>query len=208
MLSMRSRPAIERSLFEYWGHEASLLPDRAPAVVALAHGPSAPRHGCLARRRAVRPRAAAVLRGRARRDPHARTDRRLRAGKRRQATRRLVGLEPRQDCAQWLFWTGEITTHSRRRFERVYDLTERTLPARVVAKANSDNRRRAARRADLDARDGLERNATCAIASACRPPMRRRASPSSSKSATCSRSRSTDGSSGLSSIRRRSAPAR
>jgi uncharacterized protein YcaQ len=34
------------------------------------------------------------------RDPNARTDRRLRAGQRRQATRRLVGLEPRQDCAR------------------------------------------------------------------------------------------------------------
>src|SRR6185436_16391654 len=33
---------------------------------------------------------------------------------------------------EWLFWTGQVTTHSRRRFERVYDLTERVLPQAVV----------------------------------------------------------------------------
>ena len=34
---------------------------------------------------------------------------------------------------EWLFWTGQITTHSRRRFERVYELTERALPSEVIA---------------------------------------------------------------------------
>ncbi len=34
---------------------------------------------------------------------------------------------------EWLFWTGQVTTHSRRRFERVYDLTERVLPQRILA---------------------------------------------------------------------------
>jgi uncharacterized protein YcaQ len=33
---------------------------------------------------------------------------------------------------EWLFWTGQVSTHSRRRFERIYDVTERVLPARVV----------------------------------------------------------------------------
>jgi uncharacterized protein YcaQ len=33
---------------------------------------------------------------------------------------------------EWLFWTGQITTATRRGFERVYDLTERALPAAIV----------------------------------------------------------------------------
>jgi len=33
---------------------------------------------------------------------------------------------------EWLFWAGRITTHSRRGFERHYDLPERSLPASVL----------------------------------------------------------------------------
>jgi uncharacterized protein YcaQ len=33
---------------------------------------------------------------------------------------------------EWLFWSGRVTTATRRRFERVYDLTERVLPPAVL----------------------------------------------------------------------------
>jgi uncharacterized protein YcaQ len=33
---------------------------------------------------------------------------------------------------EFLFWTGALTTHSRRGFERVYDLTERVLPPEIL----------------------------------------------------------------------------
>ena len=33
---------------------------------------------------------------------------------------------------EWLFWAGRITTHSRRGFERQYDLPERCLPAHIL----------------------------------------------------------------------------
>jgi len=38
-----------------------------------------------------------------------------------------------KEIMEWLFWTGQVTTASRRNFERLYDLTERTLPAPVLA---------------------------------------------------------------------------
>src|SRR4029077_1827105 len=35
---------------------------------------------------------------------------------------------------EWLFYSGQVSVHERRRsFERVYDLTERVLPAAVLA---------------------------------------------------------------------------
>jgi len=33
---------------------------------------------------------------------------------------------------EWLFWAGEVTTRTRRGFERIYDLPERALPASVL----------------------------------------------------------------------------
>lgn len=33
---------------------------------------------------------------------------------------------------EWLFWAGRITVHSRRGFERLYDLPERTLPREIL----------------------------------------------------------------------------
>lgn len=45
--------------------------------------------------------------------------------------------EVKRAC-EWLFATGELTTATRRGFERRYDLPERVLPARVLARPEPD----------------------------------------------------------------------
>jgi uncharacterized protein YcaQ len=124
-----------RELFEYWGHEASLLPvDVQPLLrwrMAEAHEQAWGRMVRLARER---PHFVADVLAEVRaRGP-------LSAGDVEQV--HGSGL-PRQAGPWWdwshvkaaleyLFWAGEITTASRRGFERLYDVPERVLPAHVL----------------------------------------------------------------------------
>ena len=122
-----------RTLFEYWGHQASLLPvslqplfrwrmDRAASLEQI--------YGGLAR--FVRERRAyvdSVLAEVAARGP-------LRASELSSSTPRTGGWWGWSDgkrALEFLFWAGKVTTASRRSFERVYDLTDRVLPPEVIA---------------------------------------------------------------------------
>jgi uncharacterized protein YcaQ len=123
----------ERELFEYWGHEASLLP------VAL--------HPLLRWRMA---RAAALEEGWGRTQRVAREQPQLiadvlrrvedegpvGAGQLRDGPRGAAGWwswDAAKTALEHLFWTGRVTTAGRRSFERLYDVTERVLPAQVLA---------------------------------------------------------------------------
>ncbi|MCW2615479.1 MAG: cytoplasmic protein [Frankiales bacterium] len=123
----------DHELFEYWGHEASLLP------VAL--------HPLLRWRME---RAAAMEEGAGRvramlRDHPGFVEhvlQRLRDEGPSTAGDLHVGERPGGPWWDWsstkvalehLFWSGRVTTSSRRAFARVYDLTERVLPAAVLA---------------------------------------------------------------------------
>jgi uncharacterized protein YcaQ len=131
------REALEReawgkkpSLFEYWGHECSLLPiasqplfrwrmDRARAGdtwTGLAH---------FARER--RDYIDAVLARIEREGP-------LTGGDFAEGPRQAGWWEwsHGKRALEWLFWSGFISTKTRRGFERVYDLTERVLPPRIL----------------------------------------------------------------------------
>jgi uncharacterized protein YcaQ len=64
---------------------------------------------------------------------------------------------------EWLFWSGKITTATRRSFERVYDLPERVLPAAVIAQPTPS---------DHDAHLELTRRAVRALGVASRRDIR------------------------------------
>ncbi|MBU1347524.1 MAG: winged helix DNA-binding domain-containing protein [Alphaproteobacteria bacterium] len=120
------------SLFEYWGHEASLMPlemhplmrwrmERARAGDGVWSGLS--RFG-----RERRDYIDGVLAEIERRGPVTGAD--FAAG-----PRGKPGWWTWSDgkrALEWLFWAGLITTKTRRGFERVYDLTERVIPGRVL----------------------------------------------------------------------------
>lgn len=120
-----------RSLFEYWGHEASLLPLETQPLL---------------RWRMERARGGAMWTGLSRfgREKRDYIDGVLAEIERRgpvtgadfaEGPRGAPGWWSWSDgkrALEWLFWAGLITTRTRNGFERVYDLTERALPARIV----------------------------------------------------------------------------
>ena len=122
-----------RRLFEYWGHEASLIPlevqpllrwrmERAREGIGVwgnvrpfAHERRAEAEAVLERIRRDGPLAASDLDG-----P------KTKAGG-------WWGWSDDKRAVEWLFWSGQITTAARRSsFERVYDIPERVLPRAVV----------------------------------------------------------------------------
>jgi len=132
-----------RVLFEYWGHEASLLP------VALQP---------LFRWRMARAKDHAWGRMRriARKHPHF-VDEVLAIvhdkGPLGAGDIELAALRPAKKkksgwwewsetktAIEWLFWSGQVTSARRRGFERLYDLPERVLPARIAAAATPTDR--------------------------------------------------------------------
>jgi uncharacterized protein YcaQ len=121
-----------RELFEYWGHEASLLPvETQPllrwrmqeahkaawgSVRRIARDKPGFVERTLEEIRACGPLAASELEG----------ERPRRGGPWWDRHDSKVALE-------WLFWSGQVTTAGRRGFERLYDMPERVLPPSVLA---------------------------------------------------------------------------
>lgn len=121
-----------RSLFEYWGHEASLIPvEQQPLfrwrMARAERGEGI--YGELARFAAERrPYIDSVLAEVAARGP-------LGASELSEAGRGAGGWWGWSDgkrAVEFLFWAGLVTTAGRRGFERLYDLPERVLPSAVL----------------------------------------------------------------------------
>ncbi|MBX9944018.1 MAG: winged helix DNA-binding domain-containing protein [Reyranella sp.] len=126
----------QRGLFEFWAHEASLLPVASHPLWRWRMARAAAAHaGDIKGKLHVfrRDKAAfidEVRRQLADRGPLAASD--LEAGTAK--TGPWWGWSDAKYAMEWLFFAGEVTTATRRgAFERVYDLTERVLPANVLA---------------------------------------------------------------------------
>ena len=129
-----------RELFEYWGHEASLLPvDVQPYLRWRMAEAGTSAWGGLRRVVDERPEfVAQVLADVHREGPVSAGEiEELHGGRTRKAG-------PWWDWShvklalEYLFWAGEVTTASRRGFERLYDIPERVLPAAVLAVPTPD----------------------------------------------------------------------
>jgi uncharacterized protein YcaQ len=121
-----------RRLFEYWGHEASLLPvGLQPALRWRMERAADDAWGGMRRIQRDRP------------DLVAQVLEEVRASGPVAASEVLEHERPKRTgpwwdwsdvkrAMEWLFWSGQITSARRRGFERLYDLPERVLPAEVV----------------------------------------------------------------------------
>ncbi|MCA0304539.1 MAG: winged helix DNA-binding domain-containing protein [Proteobacteria bacterium] len=129
-------PRGQRALFEFWAHEASLLPVASQPLLRWrmqrARDNDGDGKGKLHQFRRQKARYIdEVLREIADRGPLAASEL-SRPGERRGA---WWGWNDGKLAVEWLFFAGLVTTATRRgSFERVYDLTERVLPATVSAR--------------------------------------------------------------------------
>jgi hypothetical protein len=127
-----------RTLFEYWGHEASLLPVELQPLLRWRMD-DAEHHAWGGMRQIAQDRPG-LLRGLLSdiADDGPLTAAELSARHDRDQPRRTGPWWDWSDvkrALEFMFWAGQITTAERRGFERAYDLPDRVLPAEVVRTA-------------------------------------------------------------------------
>jgi hypothetical protein len=129
----RAAYSEDRSLFEYWGHEASFLPVETYPLFQWRMERARRGEGTYGRlKRYASEHAdlvAAALSEIRDRGPLGASE--LAAGGK--SSGGWWGWSQGKEIMEWLFWTGQVTTASRRNFERLYDLTERVLPPSIIA---------------------------------------------------------------------------
>ncbi len=119
-----------RRLFEYWGHEASLIPVATHRLLRWrmdrAHTDA---WGGMQRVKREQPRLVAqVLAEVEARGPIAASD----IAERPKKSGPWWDWSDHKRALEWLFWAGEVTSARRRRFERLYDLPSRVLPREAI----------------------------------------------------------------------------
>ena len=122
-----------RELFEYWAHEASLLPVRLHPYLRWRMA-AAEQHawGSMVRLQRERPGYVAEIEQRVREQGPLKASDLLEPKRERPGT--MWNWHAGKVALEWLFYTGVLTARERTAgFERVYDLTERVIPAEVLA---------------------------------------------------------------------------
>ena len=121
-----------RRLFEYWGHEASLIPVALqPALRWRMERAADDAWGGMRRIQRDRPDLVAqVLEEVRATGPVAASE--VMEHERPKRTGPWWDWSDVKRAMEWLFWSGQITSARRRGFERLYDLPERVLPAAVL----------------------------------------------------------------------------
>jgi uncharacterized protein len=123
--------ARKRQLFEYWGHEASLIRLDLLSYLGWRMRKSATGEGVWRSVRNISKEQPELLR---RIETEIRDRGPMSAGQLEKVLsgeRRTTGWWGWSDCkraVEWLFWVGRLTTVNRRNFERIYDLTDRVFP--------------------------------------------------------------------------------
>lgn len=118
----------ERLLFEYWGHEASLLPMESYPLFRWRMDDARRGVGTWGRLKRYasshRDLVSSVIEQIRERGP-------LGAGELANGGKSKGswwGWSQGKEILEWLFWIGDVTTARRRNFERLYDLADRVLP--------------------------------------------------------------------------------
>jgi len=122
-----------RRLFEYWGHEASLVPVALqPALRWRMERAADDAWGGMRRIQRERPELVAEVLDEVRANgPVAASE--VLEHERPARTGPWWDWSDVKRAMEWLFWSGQITSARRRGFERLYDVPERVLPAEVIA---------------------------------------------------------------------------
>jgi uncharacterized protein len=149
-----TRRARRRDLFEYWGHEASLLPVELQPLLRwrMARADSLAWKG-VRRIGAEQPQLLEFVLGEVReRGPLRASD--LAAQSRGRARGEMWSWSEEKTALEYLFYSGQLTSARRVNFERHYDLPERVLP-RQVLEAPTPSQEEAQRRLLLIAAERL-----------------------------------------------------
>jgi len=130
----------DRELFEYWGHEAALLPVGLHPLMRWRMRAAERGEGTwsgVARfareQRALVEHVYAMVR-----DNGPLTAGELAAEEKRSADNWGWNWTREKTALEYLFWSGRVSTSERRNFERVYDVTERVVPRAVLDQPTPD----------------------------------------------------------------------